>query len=126
MKNKKVVYIAHPISGDVKSNIEKILKIVHDIQVSTPDVLAFAPYIVDCLAMDDDNPVHRKIGIENDFFLLRSGIVKELWLFGDRISPGMADGVKLADELGIPVHACTPATTHELNSLRSQSAYANS
>ena len=85
----KVAYIAHPISGDPEGNIAKILDIVRSINLLEPDVVPFAPYIVDCQALDDQNPEERERGIQNDIALFRKGFIDEVRLYGDRISMGM-------------------------------------
>lgn len=99
----KIVYIAHPISGDIAGNLEKIQQIVRQINLQYSDVVPFAPYWVDCHALDDNDPEERKRGIANDqeFFLRK--VIDEVWLFGDRISAGMLSEIELATSLGIPV-----------------------
>jgi hypothetical protein len=99
----KIVYIVHPVSGDVAGNIQKILAIVKRINLEKDDVVPFAPYIADLLALDDDDPDQRTRGISNDIAILRSGIVKELWVYGPKISGGMQAEIDLAWELNIPV-----------------------
>ncbi|HUU39320.1 MAG TPA: DUF4406 domain-containing protein [Desulfatiglandales bacterium] len=106
----KIVYIAHPIGGDVENNLAKVLKIVRDININMPDVLPFAPYWIDCHALDDNVPEERNRGIKNDQTLMKAGFINEVWLFGDRISTGMSHEIKLAGELGIPVIPMTEQT----------------
>lgn len=99
----KIVYIAHPISGDIPGNLEKIRQIVRKINLEHPDIVPFAPYWLDCHALDDTNPDERACGIQNDheYFLRR--VMDEVWLCGDRISSGMQAEKALAELLGIPV-----------------------
>jgi len=52
----RICYIAHPISGDVKGNIKKVIKIVREINLAHPDVVPFVPYLSDLYALDDNNP----------------------------------------------------------------------
>lgn len=106
----KIAYIVHPIGGDVKGNIEKVLQIIREINLNEPNVVPFAPYLPDCLCMDDDNPKERARGIKNDVHILKSGMVDELRLYGDRISKGMSSEIALAATLGIPIVASTPET----------------
>lgn len=102
MLNKnKVVYIAHPISGDVKGNIDKILRIIREINITEPYIIPIAPYVVDCLALDDDILWEREKGIKNNKELLKLKFVDQLWLFGDRISVGMEAEIILFYELGL-------------------------
>jgi hypothetical protein len=99
----KVAYIAHPISGDVEKNIEKILDIIRHTNLTHPGIIPFAPYIPDCICMDDSIPAERERGIANDVGLFHKGFIDELWLCGDRISYGMEAEKRLAEQLGIPV-----------------------
>lgn len=43
--------------------------------------------------------------------------VDELWLYGDRISPGMKIEIELAHTLGIPIVAKTEPTARGLDAL---------
>lgn len=98
----KIVYIAHPISGDIPGNLEKIRLIVREINLVCPDVVPFAPYWLDCHALDDTVPAERERGIRNDTELLRRGFIDELWVCG-RTSKGVAAEIAIAHELKIPV-----------------------
>lgn len=55
----KIVYIAHPISGNIKSNLESIRQIVREINLYNDDVVPFAPYWLDCHALNDDTPARK-------------------------------------------------------------------
>lgn len=115
----KVAYIAHPIGGDVKNNIDSVLKIIRQVNLAEPDVVPFAPYIPDCLALDGNNPDERARGIRNDHALFRKVQIDELRLYGSRISSGMIDEIKQAYKLGIPVVPCSQntKTEYEISSL---------
>ena len=113
----KIAYIAHPIGGDVEGNLAEVLKIVRDININMPDVLPFAPYWIDCHALDDSVQEERNRGIKNDQTLMKAGFIDEVWLFGDRISAGMEHEIKLAKELGVPVFPCTAGTKRGYNNL---------
>lgn len=99
----KIAYIAHPISGDVKGNLKKLVEINRKINLEEPDVLPFIPYFVDCKSLDDSIPEERARGIKNDTFLINKGFIDEVRLYGGRISPGMAAEAKLAHDLGIDI-----------------------
>lgn len=99
----KLCYIAHPISGDIEANLADLRRIIRHINVNYPSVVPFAPYMADVLSMDDNIPEERERGIKNDIAILRSGVVNELWLTGDKISKGMATEVQREIELGIKV-----------------------
>ena len=92
----KVAYIAHPIGGDVKNNLEKVKQIARKINLEEPDIIPFAPYYLDCHCLDDSNPKERSRGMENSLNLLEMGIVDELRLYGDRITTGMGNEIIIA------------------------------
>lgn len=104
----KIVYIAHPVGGDVKNNIDKILKICREINLNESDRVPFVPYLSDLMSLDDNVPAERQRGIKNGVHILQSGLVEELRLYGDRISSGMQAEIDLVESLGIPVIAMTP------------------
>jgi hypothetical protein len=106
----RVAYIAHPVGGDVRNNINKILNIVRQINLTEPDVVPFVPYMADLYALDDAVPEERARGIKNDMHLLRPEVVDEVRLYGNRISAGMASETRLAQALGIPIQPMTGAT----------------
>lgn len=106
----KVAYICHPISGDVKGNIDKILKIVRDINLTKSDAVPFVPYLADLMAMDDNVPEERERGIKNDMAVLNRGMVDELWIYGPKISKGMKGEIDKAWNMGIEIVAMDPAT----------------
>ena len=106
----KIVYIAHPLSGDLTGNLEKVRKIIRLINLNEPDIVPFAHYFVDCYALDDTFKEERERGIKNDMALLKAGFIDELWLYGDRISNGMRAEIELAKKLGILVKPQTKET----------------
>ena len=99
----KIVFIAHPISGDVKGNLKEIIDIVRYINITYPDVVPFAPYWVDCHALNDDIPEERQRGIKNDTEYFNRKAFDELWVCGDIISTGMKNEIEFASKLGIPI-----------------------
>ena len=108
---KKIVFIAHPIGGDVPGNSRKVLEIckrVHD-----RNTIPFVPYLVSLQYLDDEVPEDRELGIEANLEFFHRGHIDEVWLFGDRISTGMEREVRLALELGIPVVPQTDGTKRD-------------
>lgn len=99
---KKIVYIAHPIGGNVYGNIRSVLNIVRQLSRRN-EVIPFAPYIVDVQALDDTVPEERALGFEHNKAFFNSGIIDEVWLYGGRISSGMQTEIEWANELNIPV-----------------------
>lgn len=113
----KIVYIAHPIGGDVKENLEKVRIIVRAMNLLHPSIVPFAPYWVDCHALDDDNPIERARGIANDEVWFDRKIIDELWLFGNRISSGMLGEINKAIKNNIPILAMSKETKEEFEAL---------
>ena len=108
----KVVYIAHPISGDVKGNLEKLKNICRDINLKHPDILPFVPYCMDLMCLDDAIQTERNRGIKNNTHHLESGYIDELWLYGDRISKGMYEEINTALIEGIEIMPMTEGTAN--------------
>lgn len=100
----RIVYIAHPIGGDVENNLADLRRIIRKINLEQPVVVPFVPYYADIVSLDDNVPLERERGIKNDIAILESGIVDEVWLTGERISSGMAAEKIKAEQLGIPVY----------------------
>lgn len=113
----RIIYIAHPIGGDIKNNLEKIRQIVRKLNLEREDIVPFVPYWLDCHALDDNVPAERVRGIKNDKALFDRGFIDEVWLYGDRISEGMKNEILMAKELGINVVAKTEQTIIGLKDL---------
>ncbi len=109
----KIVYIAHPISGNVDGNIALILEIIRTINENEPDVVPCAPYLGDVIAMDDNTPHERARGLKNGLELIKRGMFDELRLYGEEITPGMAGEIREAHNKNIPVVGMTIATQDE-------------
>lgn len=104
----KVVYIAHPVSGDIEGNLKKIRGIVRTINLNEVDTIPFAPYYSDVVSLDDNNPLERAKGFENNLHLIQ--FCDELRLYGNKISKGMIIEIERAKELQIPIIAMTEET----------------
>lgn len=108
MKTKKTVFIAHPVSGDIPGNVAKILKICRE--VHDEGTIPVAPYLVSLQYLDDNVPTERDLGIGANLETFHRGYIDELWLFGEIISTGMEQEVKIALSLGIPIVPQTEET----------------
>jgi hypothetical protein len=107
----KIVYIAHPIGGDLTGNLEKLLKIIRNINLTMDSIVPLAPYVADVFSLDDTKPAERYRGLLNDYAVLCSGMISELWIYGERVSPGMRTEIELTHKNGIPVYAMTSRTS---------------
>ena len=96
----RIIYIAHPISGNIDKNLADIIRIVRKINDLFSGVVPCVPYYADILALDDNKIMERMRGIENNIELIQSGVFEELWLTGTHISFGMNEEIKLFKLLG--------------------------
>ncbi|MHB8362714.1 MAG: DUF7768 domain-containing protein [Patescibacteria group bacterium] len=104
-----IVYIAHPVGGDAK-NLDKIKRIIRQINIEEPDVVPFAHYWVDCHALNDNIPAERARGIKNNKTFFERIDFDELRLYGNNISKGMLGEIVWAYLLDIPIKAMTSGT----------------
>jgi len=101
---KRIAYIAHPIGGNVEDNLKSLRRVIYNINKYEKDTVPFCPYYADVVTLDDNDPLQRARGIENDMAILkRPGMVDELRLYGERISDGMKEEIMVAHTMGIPV-----------------------
>lgn len=106
----KVVYIASPLSGDVKRNLQFARQACR--YAISEEMTPFCPHLLYTQMLDDSDPEERQLGIDLGNRMLR--LCDELWLCGDRISPGMAGEKEMAERLGIPVRS---VSTEEIQSM---------
>lgn len=99
----RVVYIAHPIAGNITDNLDDIIRIVRKINLTMPDIAPIVPYFADILALSDHIPSERERGISNSIALINKGFFDECWLTGNHISVGMKAEAALFESLNIPV-----------------------
>ena len=118
----KVVYIAHPIGGDVQGNLAKIRKIVKSIYNNPKyaTVVPLVPYYLDVLLLNDDVPAERQRGLNHGLALLtKNSFINEVWLCGNKISQGMKNEAFAAFSAGIKVCAFN-GLYNELNELKNE------
>jgi len=96
-----VVYLAHPISGNVEANLVDARKWIREIYEQVPYITVLAHWIVDCEVLDESNPRHRGMGLAHDFNILER--CDELWILGEHVSAGMSAEITFAKALGIPI-----------------------
>lgn len=108
----KTVFIAHPVSGDIQGNVRRVLDICK--KVHSENIIPVAPYLVSLQYLNDGAAEDRELGIAANLEAFHRGYIDELWLFGERVSAGMEQEVRLALELGIPVIPQTVGTKKDL------------
>lgn len=103
------------MGGNVKDNLTKIKHIVREINLTMPGIIPFCPYWVDCHALDDAVSDERARGLRNNHEYFRRKIIDELWLYGDRITPGMVLEISWATVFGIPVKSMTEEIARDIS-----------
>jgi len=103
MKKNKIVFIAHPIKGDIEKNVEDVLKICSEIVATEKNVIPFAPYLQTLLYLDDGIKEERELGMKYNAEFFKRRAFDELWLTGDDITSGMLVEIRLAKKFKIPI-----------------------
>lgn len=88
MSTRCVLYMAHPLGGDVDGNLKRAMRWLHWLRRSFPETTFIAPWIAAVLAgASEDDPAQREAGLVDDCAVvaLLDGIV----LVGGRVSTGM-------------------------------------
>jgi len=95
----KLIYVASPYAGDVKKNIEFTKQACR--YVMEQGHAFFAPHLLYPQLLDDASPRERQAGLDMGLAMLPR--CDELWVCGDRISPGISQEIELAKTLGMPI-----------------------
>ena len=101
-----LVYVASPFAGNTEYNISKARGYCRF--AVTKGCIPIAPHLLYPQFMDDDDKEQRELGLF--FALILLGKCDELWVFGERVSDGMAAEIAKAKKRGMPVkyfnHKC--------------------
>jgi hypothetical protein len=95
----KTVFIAHPISEDPEGNTRKVLEICR--QIHTADVIPVVPGLVwrMYLSAIDAGAKTLAKAVTEEYF--RRGMIDEIWFYGDKLSSGTLEELKLAERYGV-------------------------
>ena len=99
---KKIVYIAHPIGGNVEQNLISI-RDIYERLTKENNVIPFAPYLEGFNFLSDSSPEERTLGMNNNLAFFERKSFDELWIFGDKISKGMMIEIRCAQTFDIPI-----------------------
>lgn len=118
-KVKKVVFVAHPIKGNVAGNLRKVREICRRL-LKQGEVLPIVPYLSWDGVLDDNIPEERNLGIEVNRVFFERRSFDELWLYGENISEseGVCAEIELAHAFGIPVVPRTAETVREYKTMQ--------
>jgi hypothetical protein len=97
---KKLVFIAHPVSGDVDNNLLKIDKILAEIH--STEVIPVFPSHTWRRYLTDSAEDKEKAAVVNAAYF-ESGAIKELWVYGSHLTDGMKKEIGLAIKYRLPV-----------------------
>ncbi len=97
------VYIASPYRGDVKTNTENAKR--YSFFAVMQGKVPFCPHIYFTQFLDDNVKFERKIGLNLALHMLRH--CREVWVFGDTVSEGMRNEIRIAKKRHIPVRYFT-------------------
>lgn len=89
---KPVVYVCSPYAGDVEHNTIKAREYCRF--AVQQNCIPLAPHLLLPQFMDDDNPQERELAMFMNKVIL--GKCKELWVFGETVSKGMAVEIETA------------------------------
>lgn len=98
-----LVYICSPFAGDTEHNIIRALGYCRF--AVSKGYIPLAPHLHYPQFMDDGNREERDLGL--NFALVLLSKCDELWVFGHRVSDGMAREISKAKKQGIPIRHFT-------------------
>ncbi len=96
----KTIYVCSPLAGQIENNIRRAREFSKF--VINEGGMPIAPHTIFTQLLDDLIPEERKLGMEMGIEMLKKS--DEIWVFGDRISTGMAAEIKLAQEMKMPIY----------------------
>lgn len=106
MKNyheKHKVFVSSPFAGDVERNIDNARKYCSF--AVEKGYIPYAPHLFFPQFMNDNDRAQRQLGIDMGKAFL--DVCKEVWVFGDVISPGMTEEICYATDNHIPIRFFT-------------------
>ena len=92
MGERKVVFISHPLKGDLEGNTNKVKQICREL-IDNSDVIPLATHLLFPTFLDDNVHEERETGMKGTLELLTRS--DEVWVYGNRISEGMKKEIEL-------------------------------
>jgi len=100
---RKVVFICSPYAGDIEGNVMRSKRYARF--ALTEGAVPIIPHLMYPQFLQDDDKEDRKLGIEMGLILLTR--CDELWVFGSKVSQGMAIEIKKAKQRNITIRQFT-------------------
>lgn len=92
----KKVYICAPLGGDVEGNIKRAIRYTeYALKCGAAPIV---PHFY-ALCLDDNIPAERELGMSAGLSLL--WFCDELWIFGEKVTDGMAAEIRFCQSLKI-------------------------
>jgi hypothetical protein len=99
----KLIFVCSPYRGDMKINAIKAREYCR--YVIGEGYTPIAPHLLYPQFLDDSKPDERDQGIQAGLEILKR--CDEIWIFGQRITPGMMTEIEAAGKLKLPVFTVT-------------------
>ena len=96
----RLIYLAHPLSGDVPGNLARAKKWLRWMRIAYPGAATIAPWIqeIEVLGDDDADPEKREAALRRDELI--ASRCDAIVLVGGRLSPGMARELRAVRAVG--------------------------
>lgn len=101
--HRPLVFICSPFAGDMEGNMKRARE--YSRFAVSKDCIPIAPHLLFPQFLEETDPAGRELGIS--FGLVLQSMCREMWVFGDTVSKGMAVEIKKAGERGIPIRYFT-------------------
>lgn len=101
--HRPLVFICSPFAGDMEGNTKRARE--YSRFAVSKDCIPIAPHLLFPQFLEETDPAGRELGIS--FGLVLQSMCREMWVFGDTVSKGMAVEIEKAKERGIPIRYFT-------------------
>ena len=101
--HRPLVFICSPFAGDMEGNTKRARE--YSRFAVSKDCIPIAPHLLFPQFLEETDPAGRELGIS--FGLVLQSMCREMWVFGDTVSKGMAVEIKKAGGRGIPIRYFT-------------------
>ncbi|SHJ77555.1 DUF7768 domain-containing protein [Paramaledivibacter caminithermalis] len=98
-KHRKLVFICSPFAGDIEGNTERARR--YGRFAVTRNAIPIIPHLMYPQFLCEDDPEERELGISMGLVLLSK--CHELWVFGSKVTSGMAVEIEKAKSINIPI-----------------------
>ncbi len=106
---KKIVYVCSPLRGDMQKNLQAAAGYCQEVRQA--GFVPYCPHLFYSTFLDDTIPTDRADGIDMGLTFIRERMdpdTDELWVFGARVSEGMAGEICEARSRKITIVNCGP------------------